>query len=116
MRAVAWVIENRSTKWSKSILEVVMAPNQFTSMSEGRQAADGSWNFEFPPDADAQWQEAQKIVDEIVSGKDAADPTGGALYYANLKTATSGWFFEHISGNSADHPQMAAIGRHTFFA
>src|SRR5690242_15490008 len=74
MRAVAWVIFNRSTRWSKTIREVIMGRNQFTSMVE-QKMPDGSWGFEFPPDADPQWAEAQRIVVAIDDESDASDPT-----------------------------------------
>jgi len=113
MRAVAWVIENRSKAWSKSILQVLMSPNQFTSMTDKLQP-DGTWKFHFPPDDDPQWEDARQIVGSLITGVDKDDPTDGALYYANLATATSGWFFENIA-SSAAHPKTIVIGHHTFF-
>jgi N-acetylmuramoyl-L-alanine amidase len=104
MRAVAWVIRNRSIAWAKSIHDVLFDKNQFTSMTGSTKPADG----------DAQWKEAQQIVAALMHGVDASDPTGGALYYANLATATSGWFFEKIV-ESALHQRTAVIGHHTFF-
>ena len=104
MHAVAWVIRNRCYAWAKSIHDVLFEKNQFTSMTLTTE----------PDDGDAQWKEAQQIVTAIVHGLDASDPTGGALYYANLATATSGWFFDNIV-KSALHPRTAVIGHHTFF-
>lgn len=113
MRAVGWTIYNRSVAWEKSIRDVVMGKNQFTSMVE-QKLPDGSWGFEFPPDGDVQWKEAQQIVAALAHGVDTTDPTMGALYYANLLTATSGWFFDNIV-NSAEHPRTVTILHHTFF-
>jgi N-acetylmuramoyl-L-alanine amidase len=122
MRAVAWVIHNRSVRWNQRILKVVLAVNQFTSMSHLKQDEQGNWNFEFPSEANEdavdwqRWKEAQEIVQAIESGEDTSDPTDGALYYANLHTATSGWFFQHIASDIHEHPQTAKLGNHTFFA
>lgn len=113
MRAVAWVISNRSALWDRSIRDVIMGKNQFTSMVE-QKLPDGTWGFEFPPDGDVQWKEAQQIVVAIAHGVDASDPTSAALYYANLATATSGWFFDNIV-KSVEHPRTVVIGHHTFF-
>lgn len=113
MRAVAWVIQNRAKAWGKSILQILMAPNQFTSMRDKLQP-DGTWKFEFPPDADPEWEDARQIVGDLITGKDTDDPTDGALYYANLRAATSGWFFENIV-NSPEHPKTVQIGHHAFF-
>jgi spore germination cell wall hydrolase CwlJ-like protein len=113
MRAVAWVIQNRSKAWGKSILEVLMGPNQFTSMTEQKQP-DGTWKFIFPADADPQWEDARQIVGNLITGADKDDPTDGALYYANLVTATSGWFFRNIV-ESHEHPHTVKIGHHDFY-
>jgi cell wall hydrolase len=113
MRAVAWVIENRSRAWNKSILQILMQPNQFTSMTD-KQQPDGTWKFEFPPDWDPQWEEARQIVGAMIDGSDSEDPTDGALYYANLKTMTSNWFMENIV-KSAEHPHTVTVGHHDFF-
>lgn len=113
MRAVAWVIQNRAKAWEKTILEVLMQPNQFTSMRDKLQP-DGTWKFIFPADEDPQWEDARQIVGDLICGKDLDDPTDGALYYANLIVATSSWFFDNIVA-SADHPHTVRIGRHDFF-
>ena len=114
MRAVAWVIQNRSKTWNQTILQVLMAPNQFTSMRDQKQP-DGTWKFIFPPDADPQWEDARQIVGNLLTGKDTDDPTDGALYYANLQTATSGWFFDHIVNDPVNHPHTVKIGHHDFY-
>jgi spore germination cell wall hydrolase CwlJ-like protein len=114
MRAVAWVIDNRSKAWGKSILEVLMQPNQFTSMRDKKQP-DGTWKFEFPPDADPQWEDARQIVGNLLTGQDTEDPTDGALFYYNPQTADSSWFTRNIADNPKDHPQTVTIGRHVFF-
>jgi N-acetylmuramoyl-L-alanine amidase len=45
-----------------------------------------------------------------------SDPTGGALYYANLKTIDAGgWFARNILGHSDTHPVTMRINKLTFF-
>lgn len=108
MLAVAWVIRNRAIRWRESIHDVIMGRNQFTSMSVEQNPPN-------PEPGDKQFADALEIVAEVTSGA-AQDLTNGACYYANLATATSGWFFEHIAQDTANHPMTAQIGRHTFYA
>jgi spore germination cell wall hydrolase CwlJ-like protein len=106
MLAVAWVIWNRAIRWRETLSEVILSPNQFTSMSVEKNPRN-------PGPDDPQMVEAQEIVAQVMSGA-VTDLTGGACYYANLAIATSGWFFEHIV-KSPDHPQVSVIGKHTFY-
>lgn len=108
MRAVAWVIWNRTQRWGQSIYHVIMAPNQFTSMTVDPHPR-------VPEPDDLQMAEAQTIVSDLVTGRDTVDPTLGACYYANLAEATSGWFWQHIVKNTVEHPQTAVIGKHVFY-
>lgn len=108
MRAVAWVIWNRSKKWGRSIHDVIMQPNQFTSMTVDPNPPN-------PDLGDLQMAEATQIAGAILNGVDTVDPTKGACYYANLATATSGWFFRNIVENTTLHPQTMVLGHHTFF-
>jgi spore germination cell wall hydrolase CwlJ-like protein len=108
MRAVAWVIHNRAQKWNLTTRGVVMQPNQFTSMCQPP--------FRHPALSDPQYAEAKEIIANIIDGTDKDDPTNGALYYANLKIATSGWYFEHIVDDPVNHPETAEIGRHSFYS
>ena len=109
MRAVAWVILNRSRKWGRSIHDIIMEPNQFTSMTVDSHPPN-------PQPDDLQMAEAEGIVNDLFSLRDTVDPTGGAVYYGNLHTATSGWFFRNIVDDKIKHPQTTTIGHHTFFA
>jgi spore germination cell wall hydrolase CwlJ-like protein len=109
MRAVAWVIWNRSMKWGRSIHDVIMQPNQFTSMTVDPNPPN-------PEPGDLQMAEATQIASALLDGADTVDPTKGACYYANLATASSGWFFRNIVENRIIHPQTAVIGKHAFFA
>lgn len=107
MLAVAWVIQNRAVRWRDSIQQVILAPNQFTSMSVEQNPPNPGAN-------DPQYADAQQIVAEVMSGA-GQDPTNGGCYYANLATATSGWFFDHIVADTVNHPMTAQIGKHTFY-
>jgi spore germination cell wall hydrolase CwlJ-like protein len=107
MLAVAWVILNRTIRWKKTLHDVIMGPNQFTSMSVEKNPRN-------PGPDDPQMAEARTIVAQVTTGT-VQDITNGASYYANLAIATSGWFFEHIVEDKANHPLSAQIGRHTFY-
>ena len=111
MRAVGHVVRNRNRAWGKSIIDLITAKNQFTSMSVPGDGQLTKW----PTLSDGRFQEALEDAQRILDGSDG-DLTGGALYYANLEVATSGWFFEHIVGDPVGHPVTATIQRHTFFA
>lgn len=104
MRAVAWVIHNRvRAKWG-SYKKVILAKNQFTSMSV---STDSQYKLNPKPE-DKAYEAACEIAEQF------NDPTGGALYYCNPKYVTSGWFKKNI----IDSPKMektAAIGRHDFY-
>lgn len=107
MLAVAWVIWNRTISWKKTLTEVIMGQNQFTSMSVEKNPRN-------PHAGDAQHADAQQIVSDVMSGA-MLDPIHGACYYANLRISSSGWFFDHIVKDTVHHPVAAVIGKHTFF-
>ena len=107
MRAVAWVIWNRSRAWHKTIHDVIMGPNQFTSMSVDPNPPN-------PEPDDLQMAEATTIVNDILSLRDTLDPTKGALYYYNPRTADSPWFTKNIV-DSPEHPSTVTIGNQAFF-
>lgn len=114
MRAVLCVIHNRSRKWygglNAGVVQVVMARNQFTSMSV---PSDPEFHLK-PHPGDKQYEfclaEAQNVLDGFVK-----DVTNGALYYYNPKTATSGWFVDHIVNDPDEHPMSAKIGKQEFY-
>lgn len=108
MQAVAWVIWNRHIKWGKTVYDVIMGPNQFTSMTVEK-------NPPSPPPGDPQYNQAFQIVSGIQSGA-VNDPTNGSCYYYNPTTADSPWFVNHIVNDPENHPLMAKIGRQEFFA
>jgi len=117
MDAVAHVIFNRvgAPGFPSGLHEVIYAKNQFSSMSI---STDPEFNLPAPGPTDPEYPsylDATNIVNAIVAGADN-DPTNGALYYANLKESTSGWFFRHIAEDSANHPLRATIGHQAFYA
>jgi len=115
MLAVMQVICRRAAIWygghEGSIHEAVFGKNQFSSMSV---PTDPEFNLE-PLDGDASYGFCQGCAVAVIEGTQP-DVTGAALYYANLKQVTSGWFVDNIVNNPSEHPQTAVIGRQTFFA
>lgn len=112
MRAVLHVIANRvgSPGFAHDVHGVVFGKNQFTSMSV---PSDPEFNLQ-PKDGDAQFAYCSNLVGFVLEGKDV-DITGGARYYDNPKTATSGWFTRHIVNDPVNHPQVATIGHQVFY-
>ena len=119
MKAVADVIVNRARAWypihDNPIHATVYAHNQFTSMSV---PSDPEYNLQ-PKEGDVQYAFCQSICEPIILGQ-MSDITNGALYYANVKTMTSGWFVNVISGSDGkgteNHPLKAVIGKQSFYA
>lgn len=115
MRAVMHVIVNRAASWySRSlhpIHEAVYAKNQFSSMSI---PGDREFNLQPSPE-DKAHHYCCTMAEEIAKGIDP-DPTNGALYYWNPRTATSVWFNRSIVAKPEEHPKLASIGNHDFYA
>jgi len=113
MRAVMHVIVNRAGHpgFAADVHGVVYGKNQFTSMSV---PSDPEFNLE-PKSDDLQFSYCSGIADSVLSGDDP-DPTNGAHYYDNPRTATSGWFSRVIVGQPQLHPLTASIGRQNFYA
>lgn len=111
-RAVMHVIVNRVgfPGFGKTLHDVIYGRNQFTSMSV---PSDPEFNLE-PKLGDTIYPACELWAEKVLSGTDP-DLTNGAHFYANLKTATSGWFVNHIVNDKVNHPQTAVIGKHTFF-
>lgn len=112
MRAVAFVIRNRVRAWKKDWDDVIAGRNQFSSISLKGDSQLIVW----PDDDDIKAKQVWLMCERVFDGVDNDDPTNGALYYYNPKTATSGWFVDNIVKNSKEHPVLANVGRHTFFA
>jgi spore germination cell wall hydrolase CwlJ-like protein len=108
--AVICVMHNRAKAANKTLLEIVTAHNQFSSMTFAGDSQLVAW----PKPSDAVLADILDIVDGVVTGK-LDDITNGAQFYYNPVTATSTWFTTNIVGDSTNHPQTAQIGNHVFF-
>src|ERR1700747_377163 len=95
VRAVLWVLFNRSKAWGKSLAGVVVQRNQFTSMTIRGDSNTVLW----PLDTDLIFTQVQQMAQAIQDGTDEHDPTSGALYYYNPAIATSDWFMQNIVGS-----------------
>ncbi len=107
MRAVSHVIKNRSLAWKQTWEQVIMAPNQFSSMTH---PGDSQLNL-YPDYNSDSYKAIADLAEQVYTGVDT-DNTDGALYYANLATMNSPWFQHHIVDQME---QVAVIGHHTFF-
>jgi N-acetylmuramoyl-L-alanine amidase len=90
--ALAAVILNRveSASFPNTVSGVIFQPGAFTAVSDGQ-----IWMA--PNDT------AYRAAKDAINGW---DPSGGALYYFNPATATSGWIWSR--------PQIKRIGKHIF--
>ena len=109
MRAVAHVVRNRHLGGWGSLVQVITAPKQFSSMSLRGDTQTTAW----PSDTDGSFAAALLMADQMLSGTPGPDPTGGALYYENKAVATSEWFIKNVRNRMR---QTATIGNHTFYA
>lgn len=106
MRAVAHVVANRVKAWEQSWINVIIKPEQFSSIT----ILGDPQTVRFP--SELELVNLWALIDSIYNGTDP-DNTNGALYYANEALVTSGWYKEHII-ESPDHPVLATIGRQVF--
>ena len=118
MHAVLHCIKNRVgfPGFAKTLHDVVYGKDQFTSMSV---SSDPEFNLAPSDVAPANlWTEAQRLA-VIVLNTDDPDPTDGAHYYENPKTAGSEWFDRVIAGpygtGTPEHPMTRKILNHTFY-
>nr|WP_257985911.1 spore cortex-lytic enzyme [Bacillus sp. M6-12] len=90
--AVAAVILNRvgNPAFPNTVSGVIFEPRAFTAVADGQ-----IW---LTPN-----ERAKEAVIDAINGW---DPTGGAIYYFNPDTATSGWIW--------GRPQIKTIGKHIF--
>lgn len=112
MTAVGWVIRNRigSPGFPHTLRDVILERNQFTSMT-----VPSDPEYRLAPEAtDPSWAEAYRIAASILAGE-CPDPTRGARYYWNPRTAHSEWFRREIAQNP-QHSMTAEIGRQQFFS
>jgi spore germination cell wall hydrolase CwlJ-like protein len=112
MLAVAFVIRNRVQKWEKSWYDVICSHNQFSSMT----VKGDSQTIWYPDPREPNFQKLLQSVDGIFDGTIQDTLTNGAIYYANLATMDSAWFKAHIINDSQNHPQVATIAQHVFYA
>lgn len=110
MTAVGLVIQNRVRRWNQSWSSVIVGKNQFSSMTVPGDSQLVVW-----PTNETLFQQAYMKAWDIFKGE-CPDITNGALYYAYLPNVTSGWFLREIISKSAEHPVLAKVGRHTFYA
>lgn len=111
--AVIFIELNRAAAWKKSIHDVVYGKNQFSSMSVPSDP-EFNWEPETPADV-AAMDMCRQIMRDAVNGQ-LQDPTNGALYYDNPKTAKSPWFAKVIVNDPIAHPLRAVIGKQNFYA
>lgn len=111
MLAVMHVCINRIGKpgFASTLHDVIYGKNQFTSMS-----VPSDPEFDLQPSINDKMFDTCMTMAEAIDSKQ--DITNNALYYANLKYVTSGWFFDNIINDSTKHPITTKIGNHTFFA
>jgi spore germination cell wall hydrolase CwlJ-like protein len=112
MRAVLHILANRvgTPGFAHTLHDVIYGKNQFSSMSI---PSDPEFNWEptAPADLDAM-AFCVTLAPAVMEGADS-DLTGGAHFYANEATMTSGWYVRNIVQNPA-HPVTAVIGKQTF--
>lgn len=113
MCAIGQVINNRAKKgwFHGNQYSNVIAKNQFSSIS-----VPGDPQLEkYPAENDVEFGKVLSQIDDLFEGE-LLDRTDGALYYADIRYVTSGWFDREIIQNPSEHPRTAVIGRTTFFA
>jgi N-acetylmuramoyl-L-alanine amidase len=112
MRAVLHCLKNRvgHPGFAHTLHDVIYGKNQFTSMSV---PSDPEFNL-IPSNSDLMFANALQLA-KIVLNTDDPDPTGGAHYYENPKTATSGWFHNVIVADTINHPMTVQIGHQIFY-
>jgi hypothetical protein len=120
VRAVMHVICNRAADWKQDLHTVVYGRNQFTSMSVPTDPRYKAFPPEAPKARFSFWQEILAVAPLVITGDDkdpTVNPQNGqkAHFYANLQTATSGWFFTNVIARKDLHPITTVLGKHTFF-
>jgi spore germination cell wall hydrolase CwlJ-like protein len=114
MRAVGWVIKNRSDSnlrrfhAERGIKGVVWSPEQFSCWNKGDPNRDAMENIsKLPKDhADRKaWRAAKRIAHQIMTGQ-SRDPTKGSLFYHTTEVDPS-W------NNKMN--AVAQVGNHIFY-
>lgn len=107
INAVLHVIRNRVNIWHKSWFDVITGHNQFSSISVLCDPQTVLW----PRPGDVVFGKIQSMAAVVWNGA-GDDPTDGAVYYRNSKTATSGWFQTNIADKKTF---SCTIGLHDFW-
>ena len=110
MRAIGHVILNRMVVWEKSLARVITDLNQFSAMT----VLGDAQTVKYPLITDKAFAAALNIAGELLRGV-SQDPTGGAVFYRNPKTANSAWFQKEVA-ESGRYVLSAVIGNHEFWA
>ncbi len=114
MRAVGHVVINRirsPRKFGKNIKEVVWKRKAFSCWNSGDPNRESMKKIASLPDthpSKVRWNEAVKIAQDIVSGRDSKDPTNGALFYHTKAMGLPYWV-------SKDMKPIAKIANHLFY-
>lgn len=113
MIAIGQVINNRAKAgWHHgNLYSNVIAEDQFSSMTFPHDLQLDK----YPLESELEYEKLLANLDNLYENE-LIDKTDGALYYADLRYVTSGWFLREIIQNSQEHERLAVIGRTTFFA
>ncbi|HYD73822.1 MAG TPA: cell wall hydrolase [Candidatus Binatia bacterium] len=109
MRAVAHVMVNRiGPRFGEDLATVILSPKQFSVWNRGDPNRRLVTNFVADADraGDAQWETAQLIAREVLSGQ-SVDPTDGALFY-HTRSIRPRWSRQGVG--------RQVIGQHVFYA
>jgi spore germination cell wall hydrolase CwlJ-like protein len=111
MRAVAHVMVNRiGERFGEDLATVILSPKQFSVWNRGDPNRRLVQNFVANPDpdvtGDAQWETAERVAREVLSGQ-SVDPTGGALFY-HTRAIRPRWSRQGVGRQE--------IGAHVFYA
>jgi hypothetical protein len=118
MLGVLFVVRNRARAgWSQgSWSKIIESHNQFSSMSVVGDSQTVAY-----PDLDVRdpgFLQILQIVDSVYDDTRPDLLTNGALYYADLNSASytkGGWFDRNIMQDPARHPRAAQIGSTSYF-
>ena len=112
MRAAAHVMVNRvGQRFGENLATVILSPKQFSVWNRGDPNRRMVQNLARDPDrynggAVAEWEIAQRIAREVLSGQ-SVDPTNGALFY-HTRAIRPSW--------SRVGQGRQVIGAHVFYA
>lgn len=112
MRAVAHVMVNRvGQRFGENLATVILAPKQFSVWNRGDPNRRLVQNLASDParyngGAEAEWEIAQRVAREVLSGQ-SVDPTNGALFY-HTRAIRPSW--------SRVGQGRQVIGAHVFYA